>query len=255
MACAVRRNVTTNLVRADHGSPPHCLPLILSHLQVSGQWIMRVGRLWVRLSVRCHGLLQIISTNQNQVLFCVNQSESESESCINVYHLVLDSEAGVHRWWSQLSLALPHSLQGLHGVGLGPLQDGGQVLLLGRQHLLGHWAGSGGDGCQCSRLLLHSHLGVEGRHGRFMQVRVDNVLIHLSSQIRVGRLELLVITEIESMWPETVLLPPCWGCWTRQCHSQCALTLSSPRNRKCLWHEHVVSWDQQTWMEDLKTAN
>ena len=52
-------------------------------------------------------------------------------------------------------LGLPDPLQGLQGVDLGPLKDGGQVLLLGLQDELGFGAGLGADGGEGSLLSLH----------------------------------------------------------------------------------------------------
>ncbi len=59
--------------------------------------------------------------------------------------LAHDADSGVNRRRSGDGFGLSDSLQGLEGVDLGPLQDGGQVLLLGLQDQLGLGAGLGVD--------------------------------------------------------------------------------------------------------------
>ena len=51
--------------------------------------------------------------------------------------LAYDADSGVNRRRSCDGFGLSDSLQGLEGVDLGPLEDGGQVLLLGLHDQLG----------------------------------------------------------------------------------------------------------------------
>ena len=64
-------------------------------------------------------------------------------------------DSGMNWWRSGDGLGLPDALKGLQGVDLGPLKDGGQVLLLGLQDELGFGAGLGADGGEGSLLSLH----------------------------------------------------------------------------------------------------
>ncbi len=93
---------------------------------------------------------------------------------------VLYADPGVDRGRPQLALALSHPLQRLQGVGLRPLQDGGEILLLGGQHLLGDGAGARGDRRHGLDGALEAHLDVEGGERRLVQVRVHDVLLHFT---------------------------------------------------------------------------